>query len=298
MRKNLTRLFVFLMFLSLIACGAAAGAGSRQSSASPVQLPAKMTNADSPARAEQPPAASLSRQNEESEAAESPQTTPPFQKDDNSPEARVIQLIANHPDAVTYLADYPNWSAEAWQEDGDVWGADFYDAEGEWIGYGQVNLQSGEVLELYAPRDLTPEEFQTGQEAVEKLVLNDAEVLALLGDPADWDRGSDYDRFEESWGVWFDKGLESWLVMVRQDEDTGKYHIEEIFDPMAFDAAQAQEEARNQAIELAYSADNIDEALDGVDDWRTYAENQGGSVWSVSFAADGEELFYALVDIK
>ena len=76
MRKNLTRLFVFLMFLGLIACGAAAGAESRQSSASPVQLPAKMTGAASPARAEQPPAASLSRQNEESGTAESPQTTP------------------------------------------------------------------------------------------------------------------------------------------------------------------------------------------------------------------------------
>ncbi|HEY83945.1 MAG TPA: hypothetical protein G4N96_02350 [Chloroflexi bacterium] len=153
-------------------------------------------------------------------------------------------------------------------------------------------------MELYAPRELSQEEFQAGQAAVEAVVLDDAEVLALLGDPADWDHGSDYDRFEEDWSVWFDKGLESWLVIARQDEDTEKYHIEDILDPMAFDAAQAQELTRNQAIELAYSADDVDEALNGLDDWRIYVENQGGSVWSVSFAADGKELFYALVDIE
>ena len=287
MRKKFAVLLVFLMLVGAAACGAA------------TQLPAAV--AASPATPTVSPRPALATPATD-ETGEYLSPAPQQEEDeDNSPEARTIKLIAAHPDAVAYLADYPGWTAEAWQEDDEddaVWGADFFDAEGEWIGYGQVNLQSAEVLDLYAPRGLTPEEFQIGQAAVEKLVLNDAEVLALLGDPADWERGSDYDRFEERWNVWFDRGLESWLAVVWQDEDTGKYHIEEILDPMAFDAAQAQEAARNQAIELAYSAAGVDEALDGVDNWRAYAENQGGSTWSVSFAADGKELFYTLVDIE
>ncbi len=49
---------------------------------------------------------------------------------------------------------------------------------------------------------------------------------------------------------------------------------------------------------LFYGSKGIDKTLTGVDDWHTYVENQGNGQWSVSFVANGQELFYALVDVE
>ncbi len=213
----------------------------------------------------------------------------------NDTETQVINLIAASPKAAAFLATVPHWYAEAYQEEGDIWGADFFDAGNDWIGWGQVNIATGEVLELSMPTVLTPEEFQAGQAAVERLVLNDGEVLALLGDPDLWEHSIDFDGYEDMWYVYFERGLDSWLVRVQYDEET--YWLDGIINPDALSAAEEREQNRNTAIELAYSAPGVWDALDGVDDWFTYAENQSGSQWSVSFTTETGERFFALVDI-
>ena len=210
-------------------------------------------------------------------------------------ETRVINLIAADPRAATYLATVPHWHAEAYHEEDDIWDADFFDMSNDWIGYGKVNIATEEVLEISMPTVLTPEEYQAGLAATEKLVLNDGEVLALLGDPALWGRTVDFDGWENTWYVYFERGLDNWLVRVQYDSTD--YWIDEIVNPDALSAAEKREQNRNAAIELAYSAEGVWDALDGVDDWFTYAENQSGSQWSVSVVTADRDLFFALVDI-
>jgi hypothetical protein len=41
----------------------------------------------------------------------------------------------------------------------------------------------------------------------------------------------------------------------------------------------------------------VDAALNGHDDWTTYAEPQGDAVWGVSFVAGDARLIFVLVDV-
>ena len=86
------------------------------------------------------------------------------------------------------------------------------------------------------------------------------------------------------------------LVKATIDEND-HFSISGIVNPNELSEEQAEQAARDQAINLAYGAEGIDGALDGFDNRKTYVENQGGARWSVSFAADGQELFFALVDV-
>ena len=97
--------------------------------------------------------------------------------------------------------------------------------------------------------------------------------------------------------MYFAKGLEEWAVEVLY-EDADHITIQRIFDPSAFTEDEAQRVARDQAIELAYEADGLWEALEDYDDWKAYAAQIDGPQWAVSFASGNQELFYALVDIE
>jgi len=212
---------------------------------------------------------------------------------------KAIAILAADAVAAAHLATYNGWHGDAYPQDdsGILWYVDLYaDADDEWLGYGIVNIETGQITESFIPRELTTEEYQEGQTAVEAFVLNDGEVLALLGDPALWDRYVYYNRWDVKWEVYFSQGLDEWVAIVYRDE-YGIY-LEGIHDPSALSDEETAEMNRSQAIELAYSAEGIDQALNGVDNWSTYVALQEGNVWVVTFATDERTLFYALVDIE
>lgn len=218
-----------------------------------------------------------------------------------------IQLLTTHQPVADYLAKfYPEWHGYAYpiDEAGDVWEVNLFagpegSGDEEWIGYGRVNITSDEVLEYYVPRKLTADEEAAEGALVQDLVTADPEMLALLADPSEWYPGRYYDPYEPAWYVYFYKGLDSWAARVGIDLTTGEpvFFIQAIYDPDALTEEDELEWARNQAIELSYEAPGLWEALDGIDNWRTFVENQGGTQWSVEYVANDEELFYVLVDI-
>lgn len=211
-----------------------------------------------------------------------------------------IQLVAAHPPIAEVLANYPNWVADAYPDDeaNRFWHVDFYaEPDGEHLGYGHIYLNTGEITEVSMPRELSPEEFQAGQAKIQAYLLYDAEVQALLGNPDFWYREINYNKWDERWEVYYSRGIEEWMLWMGIDAEDGKVYLREIVDPGALNAEKALEQRRNQAIELAYSATGVDEALTGVDNWRTYAEDQGNNLWSVSFAVEEHTLFSALVNV-
>ena len=213
-------------------------------------------------------------------------------------EAEAIQHLAKHAEMATYLANYENWEGDVWLDDeADVYYIEFYDPiKDEYLGSGAVNAQTGEISDLFIPRELSTDQYQAEQTIVQDIILNDAELLALLDNLEGWEYDTDYDRYEATWYTWFYKGLDEFVVSVSFYD--GDPYIDEMYDPSAFDEEEQRRVNQDQAIELAFESDIIYEALDGVDDWKAYASPQENGIYAVSIAGNSTELFYALVDIE
>ncbi|MEM9776780.1 MAG: hypothetical protein AAF902_19525, partial [Chloroflexota bacterium] len=156
----------------------------------------------------------------------------------------------------------------------------------------------GEILEVAAPKPLSAEAYQAGQTAAEEVVLKDPKVLAILGDPADWGRWAWYHEWEGTWEIGFYRGIDEFTVSV-VDHGEGPT-IFEITNTSLLDEEQQEKDNQNRAVEIAWNADDIDEAIYGSGEdieWFTYVTPMGGSEYGVSFATDDGELFFAHVDI-
>lgn len=205
-----------------------------------------------------------------------------------------IKLVLKNREVQDFLNAYPNWRASPYADSDTQWHVDFLDAD-DWIGNAHTDLESKDVFDIYLIKDLSDEDYRAGKEKIENLVLNDGEMLAILGDPSTWEYDINFNKWDQAWQMNFWRGIDE--IGLSFWEDNGRFHIQDIFDPKAFSEQEQKELERNQAIEIAYSADGIDDALNGVYDWRTYAESHGGTVWGVEFTSGGK-LFYAVVDIE
>ena len=221
-------------------------------------------------------------------------------KPTETPEERAIALVAAMPNMALHLANYPDWTGNAWAEndEGTIYGVDFWsEAAQEWLGNGRVDLEQNVVLEHYAPRDLTPEEFQAGLARVKPFLDDDPEVQARLApNPDFWYESIYYNRWDQVWEAYYERGLEAFVVAMYVNADN--IYVDSVYDPYGFDEAEALEEQRNRAISLAWQAPGIDVAIEGVDNWATYAEKQSDVLWTVDFAAEDRSLFAALVNIE
>lgn len=214
-------------------------------------------------------------------------------------EEQAIALVSAHPPIAEVLANYPGWTGHPYPDDEAqiLWHVDFESADGEGLGYGHVNLETGEIYDVYMPRDLTDEEFAAGRAKIEAYLQTSPEVTALLGEPSLWDHDIWYNKWDENWHAWYSYGLDAWEFIFYIDSESGSVWLDNYYDPNVLEGDEALAWNRGQAVELAYQAPGIDEALTGYDNWYTYASDQGDGLWTVEFAADDQLLFSALVDI-
>lgn len=217
-----------------------------------------------------------------------------------SAEQQAIDLLTAVDEVAMHLANYPGWYGEAWESDSEpgVFNVDLYSAGGEeWLGWGEVDMPNASVRDYFVPRELTPEEFQYGRERVEAFVLNDAELLALLGNLDEWGYETYYNRWDVVWETYFWRSIDAYVAVSYFDWESDEVWLDGIHDQNAFEADEREALNRSQAVELAYEAEGLWEALEGTDNWRTYVEHQGDSRYSVSFVTQDQSLFFALVDI-
>jgi hypothetical protein len=218
----------------------------------------------------------------------------------DSPEERAIALVAAVPEVAAHLASYPEWSGDAYFEDANsqIYEVSFYsESANEWLGSGQANIETGEVLDYYVPRELAPEEYQQQLAQVKMFLDDDPEVQGrLVPRPDFWEEYIDYNRWDQNWQAYYSRGLEEFVVVLAFYD--GDLYIDQIYDPWVFDAEQEVRRQRDLALELVWQANGIDGALDGVDNWATYAAQQSDSIWTVEFVTEDQLLFSALVDIE
>ncbi|MBV7329587.1 hypothetical protein KFU94_15340 [Chloroflexi bacterium TSY] len=229
--------------------------------------------------------------------AEQQTPTPERQTDAES----AIQILSAQSEVAGHLAKYDNWEGNAYpsEDNPNIWHVNFYDdSVDEWLGHGYVNLVTGEIVEFFVPRDLSPEEFQAGLAKIEPFLAYDAEIKARQGNPELWYHEVYFNRWDQRWEAYYSYGLDEFVVILDYDSAEDHVHLDRIADPKVFEEKEALELKRNQAIELAFEAEGLWQKLDGIDHWHTYAEHQGGAQWTVEFVADGQELAHALVDIE
>ena len=213
---------------------------------------------------------------------------------------RSITIAAAQPDIAAALKHFPQWSAAAEEEDAEqhIWDVTFYEdqQQEEWLGDAQVDLDDEAVLEYDIPIFLSREEEARQKAEVEAFTLADAQVLALLGNPDDWESYADYDPYEAAWSVTFEHGLDAWQAVLQKDEE-GRWLIDHIQDPYAFSEEEKQHLDRDKAIELAGESDALWQALENVDDWQALASPLTDHRWNVSFVAADKEIYAVVVDI-
>lgn len=218
-------------------------------------------------------------------------------QDDVSP--RMVEIVEHTDPFVDWLTNYPGYTSNAWLEEGGIWHVEFYSADQqEWLGYARVNPDNGEVIESFAPIPLPPDVYTRQQARLNDLVFQDPEITTLIGDPILWNYSIDWNRWEQRWQAHFYRGIDAWLVNLNYNEDEETFYIDAITDEHAIDEDTQRQANRDHAIQLAYLANGVDQALNGFDTWTTYAENLHNTVWSVSFVNGDTELFYAIVDLS
>ncbi len=217
------------------------------------------------------------------------------------PQERAIEIAAAHPVIAAALDHFPQWSATAEEDDPDqnTWYVTFYEdqAQESWLGEATVDLDDEQVVDYYVPVFLSPEEEARQRAEVEALVLADPQVLALLGNPDDWQRYTEYDPYEAAWHAVFEWGLDAWDVIVLWDDNDSIWYIEAIRDPYAFDEEQKQRLDRDKALELAFESDALWEVIGDYDDWNAITAPLTEAQWGVSFVVNNQEVYYLRVDI-
>ncbi len=225
---------------------------------------------------------------------------PAFAQSDDD-QAFVIEAAETSEIFADWLAQHEGYIVNAYGPDEDnLWYVEFFNAdESDWLGYASINGETGEIIDSFAPVPLAADEYQEWLPRVTTFVLNDPEVLARLNNTPDlWDMYADYNRWEQQWQVGFYRGLEAIQVNLWIDDASEEIYVDAIVDPNLLSEEEAIDNARDTAINIAYGLDSLWQTLDGVDNWTSYAEHQGGDTWSVSFLVEGEARFFALVDVE
>lgn len=209
---------------------------------------------------------------------------------------RAIVLVAKSREAKPRLARYPGWVAEAEVEDGDVWHVSF-EREDEWLGEAYVNLATRKLLELSLPVEPTPAERARVVPLLRRLAAADAGLQKRLALLEGWEEEIRYDKWEEAWFLSYWQGEEA--VAVRFAFYDGRWHIDEVFDPLELSAEQARRHAQNRAIQLAYDVPAVGQALEPYDEWKAYAEPETPDLarWTVSFEVPGRTIVSVRIDV-
>lgn len=219
-----------------------------------------------------------------------------------TPEQQVIDRVLALPEAQEWLDRNPGWQTNVYtvDESENIWQVDFCSGPdcNEWLGYGQVNLNTGEVLESFFARDLTTEEFAAGKPKIEQYVQYDPEIQVRLGNPDLWYHEVTWNRWDQVWEVNYSYGLEAFTVRLTISDETEKVEFDSIVDPNAMDAQTKENERLDRARQLIWEAEGVGEAVEGHDSWKSYVEHQGGDQYTVALVADGQQLFSALIDIE
>ena len=221
----------------------------------------------------------------------------------------LAELVASQPEFAAQLANYERYSVGTYLFDEEkefegenIWEVEFYIDRGDdsvFLGWALVDGNTNEIIESFIPRVLSDDEMKTESALAVEAILADPEVSMLLVNREEWNIGAEYNPYEEVWEVYMERGLEAWVAYVYyiDEPDLTGYFVEGIFNEIALEEEDEENERRTRAIMVAFDSAEADAMLDITDNWTVSVQHQGGDMYSVEFISGDQRLLCQLVSV-
>jgi hypothetical protein len=214
-----------------------------------------------------------------------------------------INLASSHAAFVKGLEDRPGWSANAYDAKSryGVWRVEFYDADGNGIGWADVNVEQQRVYAWEAAFDVIESQYAEAEQVLIDFLRNDETSQKIIGSVDDvygWWVG--YDSWREIWMVHLDRGADSLDLTVRsrsaQPKSFKSLYLEKVYVANIMSYDDWQNANSSQVVALAFENPEVAAAVRGKD-WTTQAERLEGDAWKVRFLSGEQVIVEADVNI-
>lgn len=229
----------------------------------------------------------------------------PVQAQDYS-EQDVIDMVTSQEPFSYGLQTVPDWTAAAYDSGNvyGIWRVQFWDANGEDIGWANINPAQQRMYDYEGPFESTEEQRVAADPIVRKFIYNHPDVIGLIGDPEVYadDMWVGYNGWVEAWGVWLNRGDDSLYFIVQFKDKVPDAltdpELIEIGFPSVLSYGEWQEGMGTEATTIAFAEPDVAAALRDVTGWQSHAERQPDGLWQVIFTQDDTELVSALVNLE
>jgi hypothetical protein len=214
-----------------------------------------------------------------------------------------INLASSHPAFAKALADRPGWMANAYDTKSryGIWRVEFYDADGNGMGWADVNVEQQRLYAWDAAFDVIESQYAEAEEMLIDFLRNDETSQKLIGsvdDSYSWWVG--YDSWREVWMVHLDRGADSLDLTVRsrsaQPKSFESLYLEKVYVANIMSYDDWQNANGSQVVALAFENPEVAAAVRGVD-WTTSTERLEGDAWKVRFLSGEQVIVEADVNI-
>jgi hypothetical protein len=214
-----------------------------------------------------------------------------------------INLASSHPAFAKALADRPGWTANAYDTKSryGIWHVEFYDADGNGMGWADVNVEQQRLYAWDAAFDVIESQYAEAEQTLIDFLRNDETSQKLIGSVDDvygWWVG--YDSWRETWMVHLDRGADSLDLTLRsrsaQPKSFESLYLEKVYVANIMSYDDWQNANGSQVIALAFENPEVAAAVRGVD-WTTSTERLEGDAWKVRFLSGEQVIVEADVNI-
>ncbi len=216
-----------------------------------------------------------------------------------------VAVAASSPTFVAALKTHPGWKGAAYFTGNQfqVWRVQFWDKDGNPLGFADVNVLRKRVYWTQAHYKLTPELKGAAAEPLRRFVRTDPEVKAVIGNPDDYDYTDyNYDSNGNFWAVIFaEKGSAVAVIVQFQGNSPASFErpvLKGFYFPNVLPYEDWEKSQKAEAQALAFSQPEIAAAVRGHSGWTASTTRTGDTTWAVMFVRGDQKLAQANVDTQ
>jgi hypothetical protein len=215
-----------------------------------------------------------------------------------------INLAAEHPAFAKALADRPGWSANAYDTKSRyaIWRVEFYDADGNGMGWADVSLDQHRLYAWDTSFDVIESQYAEAEPILLDFLRNDKIAQDMIGSIDDvYGTWVGYDGWRECWMVHLDRGADSLDLTLRSRRSDPKslegLYLEKVYVANIMSFTDWNNANGSQIVAAAFENPEIAAAVRGVDGWTTATERLEGDAWKVRFLSGETVIAEADVNI-
>jgi len=216
-------------------------------------------------------------------------------------EQDAIDTALSNPIFASGLAQLEDWRVEAYDTGNayHVWRVQFWDSEGEDLGWADVNPETRRIYSFEAHFGASEAQKDRAYDSLREFLNTSPDVLELVEDPSAHDIWVDYDGWNRWWGVYMDMGEESLFFAIRFEgptpDDLINPQIVGVYFPNVLSYEEWQSMAQSAAVALAFRTQAVSDVLAGKT-WTTEVEQADDGLWHITFLEGETALAEVILD--